>query len=93
MIGEQGNDKRCGICGGHLRAGFATIPYVLKQTVVVVKNVPAEICENCHETFTSGAVTDRVLELLDRTRALHAEVSIIAYGMPPALEPGPASMG
>jgi YgiT-type zinc finger domain-containing protein len=64
MIGEHAKHSRCPVCGGNLEAGEATIPYILKDgTVVVVKNVPAEICGDCREPFTSGKVTDHLVML------------------------------
>ena len=80
MIGEHANSRRCPVCGGPLYSGEATIPYVVKgDTVVVVKNVPAEICGDCHEPFTSGKVTDQVLLMLRQLQGLHSEVSVVSY--------------
>jgi len=69
----------CLLCGGHLRPGRATIPFVLPETVVVIRDVPAEICSNCQEPFTIGEVTDMLANLLTRVRSLPVEVSIISY--------------
>ena len=65
-----------------MSAGLATIPFVLADTVVVIKHVPAEICQNCHEPFVVGKVTDRVTELLSQLRTLQAEVSVVSYVEP-----------
>lgn len=80
MTGEHANNKRCPVCGGRLEQGEATIPYVLKDgTVVVVKQVPAEICGDCREPFTTSAVTARLTELVRQLRDLHSEVSVVPY--------------
>ena len=80
MIGKPVKDKRCPVCGGTLEQGEATIPYVLKEdTVVVVKNVPAEICSDCGETFTAGKVTDHLVAMIQQLKDLHSEVSVISY--------------
>jgi YgiT-type zinc finger domain-containing protein len=57
----------------------ATIPFIFGESVVVIKNVPAEICGNCHEPFLAGRATDRVTELLNEHKALHSEVVIVAF--------------
>jgi YgiT-type zinc finger domain-containing protein len=57
----------------------ATIPFVLENTVAVIKDVPAEICANCHEPYLTGEVTDRVVELLRQLRSLQTEVSVVSY--------------
>ena len=79
MTGGPEKDSRCPLCGGHMRSGVATIPFVFPDTVVLVKGVPAEICNSCHEPFVAGKVTDRLISLLHQLRAFRAEVSIIAY--------------
>jgi YgiT-type zinc finger domain-containing protein len=79
MTGELANDKRCPLCGGRLKTGLATIPFLFEQRVVLVKGVPAEICGSCHEPFTAGQVTDQIVDLLNQFRATRAEVSITSY--------------
>ena len=80
MTGEPEKNKRCPVCGGSLESGDATIPYVLRDnSVVVVKNVPAEICADCREAFTSGHVTDQLVAMVRQLKELHSEVSVISY--------------
>jgi YgiT-type zinc finger domain-containing protein len=73
-------NKVCPSCGGTLHPGEATIPYVLENgAVVVVKNVPAEICTDCREAYTSGAVTDQLVTMLQKLKGLHSEVSVLLF--------------
>ena len=79
MIGEQ-ESNICPVCGGSLQENLATIPFILESdTIVVIKDVPAEICSDCHEPFTAGHATDRVTALLHQLQALHSEVSVVTY--------------
>jgi len=43
---------------------IATIPFVLGQAVVLVKHVPAEVCQSCGEPFLHAEATDVVVSLL-----------------------------
>ena len=73
-------NKTCPLCGGRLEWGEATIPYVLEgDAVVVIKNVPAEVCGDCREAYTSGSVTDQIVYMLERLKGLHSEVSVLSY--------------
>lgn len=73
-------DSRCPLCGGTLASRKkATIPFVLGDTVVVVKDVPAEVCASCHEPYMTGQVTDQLTDLLSRLRSLQTEVSVVCY--------------
>ncbi len=78
MIGERAGSL-CPICGGTLEFGRATVPFIFEETVIVVKNVPADICADCHEVFMVGEVTDHITTLLSQLRQLHSEVSVITY--------------
>ena len=79
MTGKLVKNSRCPLCGGRMKRGVATIPFILSNTVIVVKDVPAEICPSCHEPYMTGKVTDRITVLLNRLRSLPTEVSIVSY--------------
>ena len=81
MTGVHANkSKICPSCGGLLEDGKATIPFVVSRNIViVVKNVPAEICLDCHEPFVKGKATDQVLTLLKHLKSLKSEVSVVTY--------------
>jgi YgiT-type zinc finger domain-containing protein len=76
---EENSKKVCPLCGGKLREGLATIPFVLDSTVAVVKDVPAEICEECDESYMKGDTVDRIEGLLQNLRNIGVEVSVIHY--------------
>lgn len=79
MTGELENSM-CPTCGGQLRTGMATIPFLLSaENVVVIKGVPADICGDCHEPFMSSKVTDDVMALLNQLKMLGSEVSVVSF--------------
>lgn len=79
MTGKHARDNRCPICGGAMKRGLATIPFVLRDGVIIVKSVPAEICQSCHEPFVIGEIVDELTVLLNRVRQTNAEVSVLTY--------------
>lgn len=90
MIGEHEKTNRCPLCGGHLKHGLAAVPFLLPATVVLIKDVPAEICANCHEPFAAGQATDDIIGLLSPLRDLKAEVLVLSYAQrPPVLTAAP----
>jgi YgiT-type zinc finger domain-containing protein len=66
MIGKHEREHKgtCPLCGGQLQEGLATLPFIFDSTVVIVKDVPAEICEECGEPYMKG---------------MAAEISVIHY--------------
>ena len=79
MTGELEKNSHCPLCGGRLKRERATVPFLLPNTVVLIKDVPAEVCSSCHEPYTTGQVTDRIISLLNPLRAMQAEVLILSY--------------
>jgi YgiT-type zinc finger domain-containing protein len=62
-----------------MKQGVATIPFILADTLILVKEVPAEICTSCHEPYTTGEVTDKITALLNRLRTFPTEISVVSY--------------
>ena len=87
MTGERERNSRCPLCGGRLSSGVATIPFLLSDTIVLIRDVPAEICHNCHEPYARGEVTDRITELLNRLRGSRAEILIVSLEEPQRVPP------
>ena len=81
MIGEPEND-RCYFCGGRLESGLATIPFVVGSRVVIVKDVPAEICTQCDEPIMESNVAAVVDRLLKHAVQSGFEISIVSFNEP-----------
>ena len=53
---------KCAICGhGTTRPGTTTVTLEKSGTTLIIKNVPAEICDNCGERYMSEQVTGQLL--------------------------------
>lgn len=49
---------KCVNCkSGHTCAGTATVTLQRQQTVVVIKDVPAQVCQDCGEYYLDEPVT------------------------------------
>lgn len=79
MTGGRENSTLCAFCGGRAAEGLATVPFVLERSVVVVRDVPAFVCQECGEPFMSGRVSDTITVILTNLRSLGAEVSVVSY--------------
>jgi YgiT-type zinc finger domain-containing protein len=54
---------RCILCRqGKTRAGQVTVMQQRGDTIVIIKEVPADVCENCGEYYLSKEVTSLVLK-------------------------------
>jgi YgiT-type zinc finger domain-containing protein len=72
-------NSRCPLCGGGLIEGLASLPFFLGERIVVVKDVPSEVCADCGEPYMKSGVAGRVETLLDRLDELDTEMSVVHY--------------
>jgi YgiT-type zinc finger domain-containing protein len=71
---------KCVICKhGETKAGLVTVTLERDESIVVIKKVPAEICDNCGEYYLSDAITEQVLNRAEVAVSNGAEVEIIKY--------------
>lgn len=67
----------CTICKtGQTRPGTTTVTLQSDNTVVVVRDVPADICENCGEYYLSEPTASRVYADADATARRYVGVEI-----------------
>lgn len=74
----------CPICGqGGLRPGTTTFAADADETVVVVRSVPADVCEVCGEAFISDAVAKELEDFVAASKATGTE-SVVRHYQPVA---------
>ncbi|TNC79382.1 MAG: hypothetical protein C9356_19425 [Oleiphilus sp.] len=70
----------CVICKmGETASGMTTVSLTRGESTILVKNVPAQICQNCGEYYLSDEVSAHVMELAEHALQSNAEVEVIAY--------------
>ena len=71
---------KCVICKqGRTHNGMTTVTLGRGRTTVVIKDVPAEICENCGEYYLNDEVTMRVRALAEEAVQRGAEIEVQPY--------------
>ena len=71
---------KCVLCKhGETRPGKVTVSLQRGETTVIVKDVPAEVCENCGEYYLSESVTEQLLQKREEAVRKGAEVEIYRY--------------
>jgi YgiT-type zinc finger domain-containing protein len=71
---------RCVICGeGETQRGLATLVLERGGLTMVLKSVPAEVCENCGEEYVDEAVTAAVLAKAERAASEGVQVEVREY--------------
>ena len=71
---------KCVLCKhGETRPGQVTVSLQRGDTTVIVKSVPAEVCENCGEYYLSEETAGKVLAAAERAVHTGAEVEILRF--------------
>jgi YgiT-type zinc finger domain-containing protein len=71
---------KCVLCkNGETRPGTVTVTLERGKTVVVVRDVPADVCENCGEYYLDSAIAQEVYQRAEGAVARNAEVEILRY--------------
>lgn len=71
---------KCVICKtGDTEPGHATVTLERGETTIILKGVPADICEDCGEYYLSAEITAKVLERAEAAVKNGAEVEILRF--------------
>lgn len=58
----------CDLCGGVLKSDSTTLEIWRGEELVVIKDVPADVCQNCGEAYLAAQVSARLDDFLDEYR-------------------------
>lgn len=71
---------KCLICKhGDTQAGAVTVSLQRGDTAVIVKGVPAQVCDNCGEYYLDEQVTETVLGMAEDAARKRVEVEVLRY--------------
>jgi YgiT-type zinc finger domain-containing protein len=70
----------CVICrNGKTYSGHVTVTVQRGETTVILRQVPADVCDNCGEYYLSSNVAAQVLERAESAVKSGAEVEILRF--------------
>jgi len=71
---------QCVICRhGTTQPGLVTVTLERGATVIVIKDVPAEVCSQCGEYYLDEKTSRHVMNMAEQAVQRHAEVEILRY--------------
>jgi YgiT-type zinc finger domain-containing protein len=62
-----------------MRPGNVTITLQRGETTVIIKEVPAQVCENCGEYYLEDTIAERVLSMAEDAVKKNVEVEILRF--------------
>ncbi|MDN5870864.1 MAG: type II toxin-antitoxin system MqsA family antitoxin [Nitrococcus sp.] len=71
---------KCVICKtGDVADGTATVTLQRGETIIVIKDVPAQVCAQCGEYYLTATMTEQVLAMAEAAVSKGAEVEILRW--------------
>jgi YgiT-type zinc finger domain-containing protein len=71
---------RCVLCRhGDTEPGKVTVTLQRGETTVIIKGVPAQVCDNCEEYYLEEEITDQVLAMAEDAARRNVEVEILRF--------------
>ncbi len=71
---------KCVICKlGETHAGQAIVTLHRGEATIIIKAVPAQICDNCGEYYLSDEISKQVMSLAENAIKQNAEVKILRF--------------
>ncbi len=69
----------CFYCKGNVISGTTVYTAQVGNTIIVIKNVPCEECEQCGEIEISHEVMLKINNIIETAKQLMQEVAVIDY--------------
>ena len=70
---------KCFMCKGKLEEKNTTFMVELDNCIIIIKNVPSLVCEQCGEVSYSNEVSKQLEKLVNAVRNSITEITIINY--------------
>ena len=70
---------KCFVCKGHLEDKKTTFMAETGASIILVKNVPSQVCRQCGEVSYNNEVADCLDKILNKMRESLAEISVVNY--------------
>ncbi len=70
----------CPICRhGKMEKGFTTLVFENGNSTIIIKKVPANVCDNCQESFVSEEISKKLLTIVSDESKKGVEVEVLHY--------------
>ena len=73
------NYAKCKFCKGETKDGFSTFTVDLDNCIVIIRNVPSQICSQRGETYYSTEVMQQLYNIAQSLRHSMTEIAVVNY--------------
>ena len=76
---ETLNINKCFLCKGNLENKKTTFIVELDECIIIIKNVPSQVCKQCGEVSYNNDVAKQLEKLVNSVRNAITEITVINY--------------
>ena len=69
----------CAMCKAEMKQGSVNFPVDLESNFILIKEVPAYICEQCGEYFLGDDVAEAIEEIVEKAKVSNVEFEILRF--------------
>lgn len=69
----------CFRCNGNLEKKKVNYVVDLERTIIIIKGVPAKVCEQCGEQYFDDETAENIEKIVNELKQLSIEVTIVNY--------------
>jgi YgiT-type zinc finger domain-containing protein len=80
MAFQKGYDMKCAICkNGETKPGTITVVLEKEKSTIVVRGVPAEVCETCGEEYVASDTNGLLLKKANEAVKKGVDLELLRY--------------
>ncbi|MCI8272722.1 MAG: type II toxin-antitoxin system MqsA family antitoxin [Clostridia bacterium] len=70
---------KCFICKGDLEEKKVNYVVDLEETIIIVKGVPAKVCNQCGEQYFDDETAENIEKIVNQLKQLATEITVVNY--------------
>ena len=70
---------KCFMCKGYLESKLTNHIADMGKCIIIVKDVPSEVCAQCGEVSYSNEVAEQLEKIINAAKALMTEIAVVHY--------------
>lgn len=70
---------KCFVCKGEIENKNTTFMVELDNCIIIIKNVPSQVCKQCGEVTYSNEVAKQLERLVNSVKDIITEIAVINY--------------
>ena len=73
--------QKCSVCFGNKKVGTTTLTVDYKSGVLVVRNVPADICSQCGAEWIADTIAAKLETVADNARNAKKQIEVVDFSL------------